>query len=123
MDAGKEKAVAYAIGIILVVVGVVCYAAFPDRMAEQPVRIMFKSTAGNVLFDHKMHTYEDGYGYGCMECHHTLEQEGERPSACGECHEPDSDEVKRSDAFHKQCQGCHVDSGMGPVECAGCHVL
>ena len=44
MNAGKERAVAYAIGIILVVVGVVCYAAFPDRMPEQPVRIMFRST-------------------------------------------------------------------------------
>jgi hypothetical protein len=123
MIAGKEKAVAYGIGIILVVVGVVCYAALPDRMPEQPVRISFKNTAGNVLFDHKMHTSEDGYGYGCMECHHTLEDEAERPTACGECHEPESDEVKRSDAFHKQCQGCHDMSGMGPVECAGCHVL
>ena len=123
MDARKEKAVAYAVGIVLVVVAVVCYAALPYRMAEQPVRILFKSAAGNVLFDHKVHTSENGYGYGCIECHHTLEEEGERPSACGECHEPDSEEVNRSDAFHQQCQGCHDQSGMGPVECAGCHVL
>ncbi|MEJ2723954.1 MAG: cytochrome c3 family protein [Deltaproteobacteria bacterium] len=123
MNRGREKLVAYAAGIILTVVGVVCYAAFPYRMPEQPVRIMFKSTAGNVLFNHKMHTSEQGYGYGCMECHHTLEDVSERPLACGECHEPDSGEVKRSDAFHKECQGCHDDSGMGPVECSGCHVL
>lgn len=122
MKPAKQRTVAYAVGIILAVVGVVSYAALPDKMPEQPVRIMFKSTAGNVLFSHKMHTSEDGYGYACIECHHTME-EGETPYACGECHEPDGDEVKRSDAFHEQCQGCHDHSGLGPVECAGCHVL
>ncbi|MGD2125334.1 MAG: cytochrome c3 family protein [Desulfobacteraceae bacterium] len=123
MDVRTEKLVAYAIAIILLVVAVVCYAAFPHKAPEQPIRIMLKNTAGNVLFNHKAHTSEEGYGFGCMECHHDLDEEGARPLACGECHEPDSEEVKRSDAFHTQCKGCHDDGGAGPVDCSGCHVL
>jgi hypothetical protein len=124
MEPRTERVIAYSLTIILLVVGVVCYAAFPAKAPENPVRIMFKSTAGNVLFDHKVHTSEEGYGYGCKDCHHTLEDKGERPESCGECHEVNSEEPpKRSDAFHKQCQGCHQDSGQGPVKCSQCHVL
>jgi hypothetical protein len=113
--------------IVLFIVGVVCYAAFPERRPEQPVRIMLKSTAGNVLFSHKMHaSYEEGYGFDCIECHHLWEEDlGEKPLACGECHLADNEEEYmpgRSDAFHLQCQGCHEDFGSGPVQCSDCHV-
>ena len=47
-----------------------------------------------------------------------------KPEACGNCHEPDSeDPVKRSDAFHLQCKGCHEEYGAGAVNCSECHVL
>ena len=125
MELKKEKFIAYGLTVVLFVIGVVCYAAFPDQKPEDPVRIMFQSTAGKVLFTHQMHTSEDGYGYECVDCHHLFEGgEGEKPEACGECHLVDSEEEpKRVDAFHQQCIGCHEDNGGGPVECSQCHVL
>jgi len=123
MEIKTERIVAYGLAIVLFVVGVVCYAAFPVETPKDPVRILFKSAAGNILFDHKIHTSEAGYGIGCTECHHTLEEEGEEPAACGDCHEIDSeDPVKRADAFHTQCRGCHEMEGAGPVDCSACHV-
>ncbi|MBW1720900.1 MAG: cytochrome c3 family protein [Deltaproteobacteria bacterium] len=124
MGVRKEQIVAYWIAGIFFVIGVVCYAAFPEKAPEQPVRIMFKSTGGKVLFSHKVHTSDEGYGIECMDCHHDLEEEGDLPAACGECHEPDSeDPMKRSDALHTQCIGCHKEEGGGPVDCNECHML
>jgi len=37
---------------------------------------MFKNIAGNVLFDHKEHTWDKGYGLKCTECHHDIDKEG-----------------------------------------------
>ncbi len=124
MGAKKERIVAYWVAGIFFVISVVCYAAFPEKSMEQPVRLMLHNAGGKVLFSHMVHTSEDGYGFACMDCHHELEAEGDVPSACGECHETESDVmVKRSDAFHAQCIGCHKDMGAGPEECAGCHML
>ncbi|MDY6971152.1 MAG: cytochrome c3 family protein [Thermodesulfobacteriota bacterium] len=124
MELKTERIIAYCLGAILLVVGVVCYAAFPHTSPENPIRIMFKVTAGNVLFDHSAHAEEDGYGIECIDCHHDLEDDMERPSACGECHEVDSeDSVNRADAFHMQCIGCHEDAGEAPSKCAECHAM
>lgn len=115
--------IAYCLAAILLVVGVICYAAFAKKTPEQPLRIMFKNTGGNVLFDHKEHMSESGYGIECADCHHALENKGDRPSTCGECHTDDSDDApKRPDAFHKQCKTCHKEGG-GPVNCAECHAM
>jgi Zn finger protein HypA/HybF involved in hydrogenase expression len=124
----KELRMAYALAGCLLVVGVASYAAFTPQAPEEPLRLMFKVTAGNVLFDHKTHASEFGYGLSCVDCHHELEDdEGEDAQACGECHDPDEgdEEVpKRGDAFHKQCAGCHEDFEAGPTEqeCSKCHV-
>jgi len=121
MTSKGEQSLAFALAAILLVVGVVCYAAFPQEAPEEPVRLMFKTTAGKILFDHQTHTGDDGYGLACDDCHH--EEQDESMSCSGEdCHGPDSD-PKRGDAFHMNCKGCHEDSGAGPVECANCHVL
>ena len=53
-----EQSLASALAAILLVVGVVCYAGFQQETPEEPVRLMFKTTAGKVLFDHKTHTVE-----------------------------------------------------------------
>ena len=124
MEVKTERIIAYSLAIILFVVGVVCYAAFPKKTPEEPVRIMFKSSAGNILFDHIGHASPDGYGFECSDCHHNLEDDGETPSACGECHEAEGeDPIKKSEAFHMQCIGCHEDADSGPVKCSGCHVM
>lgn len=124
MGLKTERIIAYCLAGILFVVGIVCYAAFPLKTPDKPVRIMLQNTAGNVLFDHKEHTSEDGYGLDCKDCHHMWEDDGTKPEACGECHEAEGeDPVKRSEAFHMQCKGCHEDVGDAPVDCSGCHAF
>ena len=119
---------AYGLAIYLFFVGVLCYAAFPPKIPDEPVRLMFDVTAGKVLFDHKTHYAEDGYGISCGDCHHTLdEDEYADAGSCTECHDPDEGDEempKRADAFHQQCAGCHEGYGAGPIEkdCSACHV-
>ena len=125
----KELRMAYALAGCLLVVGVASYAAFTPEAPEQPLRLMFKVTAGKVLFDHKTHTSEFGYGLSCVDCHHELEDpEDEEAQLCGECHDPeegDEEVPKRGDAFHQQCAGCHEEFEAGRIEseCAKCHVM
>jgi hypothetical protein len=126
----KELKLAYVLAACLLVVGAVCYAAFPEIEPDQPLRLMFKVVAGNVLFDHKIHESASGYGISCRDCHHELEEDdGEDAEACGGCHDPDEGDEetpKRADAFHQQCAGCHEEYGAGPLmideDCNSCHV-
>ncbi len=132
MVSKKNLKNAYIMAIVLFVVGFLCYAAFPAKPPENPVRLMMTSAAGNIVFNHKIHTSSDGYALSCTDCHHESE-EGEEVQACGDCHEKEPDEdddtapIKRSDAFHAQCAGCHEDFGAGPLnvdeDCNKCHVL
>jgi hypothetical protein len=147
MDIKKEKFIAYCAVVALFVVGVVCYAAFPDRMPpDKPLRAMLNSGAGAmgepVLFTHTNHATLKKYGIECIECHHQWIKEGgkilylrkddstgEKPVACHECHKAkkaegdDPKQPKRADALHQRCYGCHEDTGHGPGEkdCTGCH--
>jgi hypothetical protein len=121
MTSKNETTLAFALAIILLVVGGVCYGFFPQEAPEEPMRMMLKTTAGSVLFDHKTHTDDGGYGLACDDCHH--EEQDETMSCSGEwCHGPESD-PKRGDALHMNCKGCHEDGGAGPVECSACHVM
>ena len=142
----KDRKRVYIIAGALLVVGAICYAAFPIKQPEQPIRLMFQAVSGNVLFHHKTHASQEGYGIDCFECHHhsgadeteirsckychPISQETDTaPQACLDCH--DQSEIKNSltissgDAFHMQCAGCHEDYGQGPKEqeCSSCHVL
>lgn len=119
MEVKTERAIAYCIAVVCLLVGIVCYAGFSMESPAEPVRIMFKSSAGDVLFSHKVHVSESGYGLSCGDCHHEDEDD---PVGCGECHNED-EEVGRSDAFHGQCKGCHEDEEAGPVQCSECHML
>jgi hypothetical protein len=145
MTPKKELRVAYGLIIILFLVGVISYAAFPAKTPDQPVRIIYKGIAGKVLFDHKTHASESGYGLSCNDCHHHPKDEktslracgdchqalaeGQKfPESCTECHEADEIEdteiITKTDAFHSQCEECHRESGAGPEEnrCNWCHV-
>ena len=122
MGMKNETALAYALAFILLAVAIVCYAAFPDRPPEVPIRIMFKSLAGKVLLDHKGHASEEGYGIACTDCHQILKRRGPNPRPAAPVTSP-MQRLSVRDAFHKQCIGCHEEGGSGPVECSGCHVL
>jgi len=146
MTPKRELQIAYCLTIILLIVGVLSYAAFPAKAPEQPVRLMFKCSAGKVLFDHKIHTSDSGYGFSCSDCHHHPEAEEDQEDlrACGDCHSlsekvetvnnqtcmechelediEDSEVIIQSEAFHSQCIGCHQESEAGPEECESCHM-
>jgi hypothetical protein len=138
---------ACSLSIILLIVGILCYSytAFSSTPTTPPVRMMFKVVAGNVLFQHKVHTGPMGYGLACLDCHHHPEDEESDYRACGdchtnnenmetvmetctECHDPEDfdleDVATRADAFHGQCAGCHEAFDSGPVadDCNACHV-
>jgi len=140
----KQLKIAYGLIIYLLFVGVLCYAAFPEKIPDEPVRMMFNVAAGKVLFDHNAHTSGLKYGLSCYDCHHHPMDDESSLTACGECHHiteaveglpekciecHDADEIedtemlKRSDAFHEQCIKCHQDFEAGPAACAACHVM
>lgn len=146
LRSGKDLRVAYTLAIVTLLVGIAGYAltAVYARTPEQPVRIMYPSAAGRVLFDHKTHVSGAGYGFSCFDCHHHPPEDesamracgdchnlptepGTYPDACYECHEEDefegSEVPKRGDAFHVQCVDCHKNAGAGPEDCNSCHVL
>lgn len=133
MASKKELQLAYNLAIILLVVGAICFLAFPAESPDPPARIMLKNLAGKVLFDHKAHVSVEGYGLSCIDCHHTDAADDPNPDACGECHKAESQTqkgktvIKRVDAFHQQCEKCHKDYDIGPVEddqrCSWCHML
>jgi len=124
MDNKALKTIAYCMAAAFLLIGVVCYAAFEKEAPENPIRIMFKNTGGNVLFDHKTHFSENGYAIECVDCHHDIENEGDTPAACSECHGEDGEDApKLVDVLHQQCKECHDESGGGPVKCAECHAL
>lgn len=124
MKRKDELRLAYSLAVVLLLIGVVAYAALPLRAPDEPVRVVFQNKAGKVVFDHKEHSSLAGYGYRCIDCHHDIGSDEERPAACGECHLPEDEYgLNRSDTFHELCIGCHDHGGLGPVECAGCHVL
>ena len=149
MTSKKELQLAYGLAIVLFVAGVLSYAytAFSAKPPAEPVRIMYKSVTGNVLFTHKTHTSDTGYGVACFDCHHHPAEDesslracgdchdlplekGAFPESCLECHEKDEFEdtelPKKGDAFHKQCIACHQEVGSGPNDpdgCGDCHAM
>jgi hypothetical protein len=128
MTPKTELKLARNLAIILFVVGLISYvyAASHSSPERPPLRLMFETAAGSVLFDHKTHTDVSGYGLACTDCHHALEGDASDVESCGECHEPESEDEdipKRTDAFHQQCIYCHQDFDAGPEKCSSCHVM
>ena len=146
MTPDKELKMAYGLAVVLLIVGFVSFTAFSAKPPGEPVRKIFKTVAGKVLFDHKTHVADSGYGISCKECHHHPEGGDEESlRACGDCHEApkenapvpqscldchETDDIEgvemssKADAFHCQGEACQKDVGAGPDEnrCNWCHV-
>lgn len=147
MTSNAHLQVAYRLAIVLLVIGVLSYAAFPVTQPDTPVRIAYNTAAGKVYFTHSAHLADKGYGLACLDCHHHPMDDTEaalqyancgtchaKPEhmqtvvgACNECHDSEDydldDMLVRADALHNQCIDCHKQYGAGPVECSACHVL
>jgi DnaJ-class molecular chaperone len=147
MEQKKDLKLALTIIAILLIIGIACFLdVFPagdenKESSKEPLRIMYKVTAGKVLFDHKAHADTHGYSIECGDCHHHEEENtqscitchpgGDKakkiPKRCFECH--DNSEIEditiknHADTLHEQCIECHKASDMGPVECSQCHVI
>jgi len=119
-----RRYIIYISAAVLFVTAIVCYAAFPKAPPEEPLRIILENPGGAVFFDHKRHLSENHYDITCTECHHMWDgDETIPPSSCTACHElQGEDPMKRYDAMHLLCIGCHEDTGTAPVKCAGCHM-
>ena len=136
MTSKKQLLFAYGLAIHLLLVGIICYAAFPTQAPDEPIRIMYQTNAGKVLFEHHTHTDAFGYGAACFDCHHypsddeaaliacgqchlSAPEEGVVPEYCLECYDTeeveDSEHGKRSEAIHDQCTQCHYEFGKGPL--------
>jgi hypothetical protein len=143
MTSKRQLFFAYGLAIHLLFIGIICYAAFPSKAPDQPLRTAYQTPAGKVLFDHQTHISNQGYGLACIDCHHHPSDEEESLISCNYCHQKlpenksysdscfdchEEDEIEGSevinnvDAAHQQCIGCHEDYGIGPIECSECHL-
>ncbi len=136
MSLKNELKFVYVIAIICLVIGVFCYSSLPAKSPEPPVRLMFKTVGGNVLFDHQAHG--DVSGLACEDCHHTYKKgETDVPVSCETCHKADSkfvsalgdngkfDHEGHSDDYGLSCNDCHhnyyEEDGGEPQPCSDCH--
>ncbi len=95
---------------------------------EAPIRILYESKGGLVVFDHRAHS--DLEGVDCVTCHHYYEGDG-RPENCVTCHE--ENEIPRMEAYHEKgedyedddtyssCMSCHTAKEKDSKNCKGCH--
>ena len=143
MGSKNEVKLAYGLAVVLLIVGIICYAAGSAEPPQEPVRKVYKNMAGDVLFDHMAHT---GYESDCYVCHHhgdsdefmscttchKEEMPATEPSVCKDCH-PLSGDMYIHDAHHMlledepgvwSCKDCHsLKEGEEPppAACGDCH--
>ncbi|MDY6969171.1 MAG: cytochrome c3 family protein [Spirochaetota bacterium] len=124
MNKEAESKILLGVIIILAIVGIIGYSI---GGSGSPIRVLFKTKGGPVVFDHKTHSEENGYGIKCDKCHH--ETEDEMVYNCRSCHKPGTeyDSICEDKAPHKQCIGancieCHKEEGMESDNCKQCHM-
>jgi hypothetical protein len=110
--------------LALALIGIIGYTADESGL---PVRVLFKTKGGNIIFSHRTHL--EDYGLECVKCHHRIE-EGKPVLVwdCRACHRAgtDYDSICADRPVHKQCIGancidCHREMGMDEKECGLCH--
>ena len=92
-----------SVAIYLFVIAVVAYAAFPLKTPEDPLRLMYTTNVGNVLFNHQLHTADTGFGLDCFDCHHHPYDDDMALVACGQCHP----KAPEKDVVPEYCLECH----------------
>jgi len=118
MNNMKGKILASVFMLVMLAIGIYGYTRAAN-IPETPLRILYKTNAGKVFFDHQSHLSELG---DCTDCHHSYEGE-DQPLSCAECHEIGAEESSRAEVLHSQCKDCHETEKKGPVKCEGCHIM
>ena len=116
-----KKIIPYIIAAILLVIGIIGYMS---KDTGSPVRVLFKTKGGNVVFTHKSHISK--YKISCDKCHHEMKKSDYN---CRNCHAKGTsyDGFCTKQAIHKQCIGancigCHKKTmGMEEKNCKYCH--
>lgn len=136
MSFKNELKFVYALAFVCLVVGVFCYSSLPAKSSDEPVRKMFKTVGGDVLFDHQ--THKDASNLECKSCHHAYDaSSAAAPGSCGSCHLVDGEYVPAFGAggrfnhdmhsadYGLSCSDCHHDyheeDGDMPQMCSDCH--
>ncbi|MFH1886919.1 MAG: cytochrome c3 family protein [Pseudomonadota bacterium] len=135
MDSKKERRIAYVVLVVAFLVGTVSMVSFAGKTPEEPVRILFQTNAGRVIFDHQVHAAGDGYGLDCQGCHHAATV-GTGPvdtaEVCWKCHDFDDDTYNMENFNHighyeeyaQDCLECHGERDFDPQAlraCTSCH--
>lgn len=140
MNSKKKLKISIILAAVLGLFSVVSYTVFPATKPDKPIRTMFKSIAGKVMFTHKNHFAESGHGVACTDCHHHYEEDETAFKPCGECHgaelgknvpsnclechkEMDEDHHPGKDQMDKACSECHTtpEGEAYPASCTECH--
>ena len=118
-----EKKLPLVIIAVCAVIGIIGYSL---ESTGNPIRVLFKTKGGPVVFDHRAHL--DEYYLECNKCHHE-EGNDEKIMNCRECHNRGNEDYKdicEDRAIHKLCVGancidCHNENDMDTGDCKSCH--
>jgi len=118
-----EKIFAIILIVGLVVVGVVGYSI---KTTGSPIRVLFKTKGGMVIFDHREHKGE--YDIKCSSCHHEADSEDSNIEwNCRSCHSIGMENylICEDNPPHKcigsNCIDCHTKNGIDTTDCKACH--
>jgi hypothetical protein len=120
----KTKIRIFIIALLCVFI-IIAFWGYCYEQETEPIRVVFITKGGPVVFEHLEHTSPDGYELECESCHHnysTEETKNENTSMnCRECHYSKKLKTVCEDAdVHKRCIGencmqCHEEN------CEFCH--
>lgn len=83
----------------------------------------------SATFVHDTHNENAGID-DCAVCHHLYDEQGNKvedesseDQSCSDCHglRDNGSQPGLRKAFHRNCKGCHLERGKGPVTCGECH--
>ncbi len=117
----KNNTIAIVVLIVLTIIGIVGFLS--EKKAENPNGMVFFTSGGAVVFNHKIHSSEDEAALECLQCHHNIEEGEKSEMSCRKCHyyNEEYEGICEDAPVHKrcvgkQCVGCHEDES-----CSYCH--
>ncbi len=120
MSEEMKKKAPVVIIVICAVLGIIGYSM---KSSGNPIRVLFKTSGGPVVFDHREHIE---YEIECKDCHHEID---EKEDNCRACHNKGNEDYKdlcEDRPIHKLCIGancidCHKENDLDTDDCKACH--